>query len=119
MLELTNACKALPNFGTFQIVRLSLNTPLPTREHQSWRCRNRWAFMERQKPVLKEQMEDVKDWAIDCLKEPETGSREAERTQKTTLRIIELSSVLALPQPRYGATPRRHLGSVKVEEYEV
>ena len=64
-------------------------------------------------------MNDVKDWAIDCLKESETGFREAEGMRRITLKVIELGSVLALPQPRYDATLRFHLDSVKVEEYEV
>ena len=62
-------------------------------------------------------MNDVKDWAIDCLKDPETGFREADEIQRITLRVIELSSVLAFPWPRYGTTPRFRLDSVKVEEY--
>jgi len=65
-------------------------------------------------------MKDIIDWAINCLKkEPETGFRAVGRLRKTSLRVIELSSVLAPPQSRYATTPKLHLGSVKVEEYEV
>jgi len=89
-------------------------------------------------------MQGVKDWTIDCLKDPETGCREGKgrekvmlreqtrhvkdwvaaclklkRGKKTTmLRVIELNSALTPPRPASG-NPRFHLDSVKVEEYEV
>ena len=82
-------------------------------------------------------MQGVKDWTIDCLKEPEMGCLEGEggenqvlREQmkrvkdwaafrsklesgdkKTTLRVIELSSA--------RSSTGFHLGAVKVEEYKV
>lgn len=120
MLELTNACKALPNFDTLQIVSFSLAVLPPTRECESGGCNRRGAYTERQKRVLVEQMKDVKGLAINCLKEPATVFR-AGGTKKATLRVIELSSARALlrPTPRYGATLRFHLDSVKVEECEV
>ena len=73
-------------------------------------------------------MQGIKDWAIDCLKKPETGYREGEGRNETVLlreqrrgvkdqavdrkksetgrkmmlRVIELGSVLALPRPNVG-----------------
>ena len=62
----------------------------------------------------------MKDWAIDCLKRPRTRRHKGGGRKETTLRVIELSSVFN-PLPRYGdgGLLRFHLGSVKVEEYEV
>jgi len=145
MLELVNACRALPNFDTLQIVHFSLSTPPPTRECWPWQCGGLASYTEGQKQALREQIQRVKDLAIDCLKEPEKGCQEGGRKKtalrermrgvkdrmvacpkptmgrKTTLRVIELSSVLTdTPRrPKYGASPIFHLGSVKVEEYEV
>jgi len=65
-------------------------------------------------------MRGVKDWAIDCLKRPETGHREREGRKGTTLRVIELSSVPnGFPMYGNGGPLRFHLGSVKVEVCEV
>ena len=102
-------------------------------------------YTEQQKQTLREEMQCVKDWTIDCLKEPETGCREGEGregavlseqmrcakdwvtsclnpergSKKTTLRVIKLNSALSLPRPRPGYPTRFHLDSVKAEEYKV
>jgi len=62
-------------------------------------------------------MQGAKDWAINCLKEPETGRQEGEGKRKTMLRVIELSSDPTLPRSGFRAAQRFYLGSVKVEEY--
>jgi len=140
-------CKTLPNFDTLQIVHFSLTTPPPTCLCWPWQCGGLGSYTEPQKQVLREQIRCVKELAIDCLKELEAGCQQGEGRKKTalrerimgvndrvvvrskpemgrrrtTLRIIELNSVLT-DTPRhlkYGASPIFHLGSVKVEEYDV
>ena len=69
--------------------------------------------------ALREQMKGAKGWAVGRLKELETGDHRGEGSKKTTLRVIELSSVFTLQQPNDTAPPRFHLDSVKVEECEV
>ena len=82
----------------------------------------------------------MKDWAIDCLKEPEKACQAGEGRKKTalrewmwgvkdrkstigrmktTLRVIELipAPTKTSRYPRYS--PDFHLGSVKVMEYGV
>ena len=68
--------------------------------------------------ALREQTKGVKDWAVRWLKEPKTGDHR-ERSRKTTLRVIELSSVFTLRWPNDTGSPRFHLGSVRTEECEV
>jgi hypothetical protein len=98
--ELVNACIALPDFDTLQIVHgcglmygaAGLSVIQRRRE-------------------LREHVGCAKDSAINCLKEPETGCREREGRKKITVRVIELVM---------GSTfPAFHLDSVRVEEYEV
>ena len=121
ILELVNACKTLPDFDTFQIVHFSITTPPPTRLCWPWQCGGLGSYTEEQKQVLRELIQTVKDVAIDCLKELETGCQQGEGRTKTTLRIIELNSVLTDTPRRlsHGASPIFHLSSVKVEEYGV
>ena len=64
-----------------------------------------------------EQIQDMKDWAINCFTGPEMGCQEGGGRQKAKLRFIELSPVLADRWPDDGIPPRYHLGAVKVEEY--
>ena len=59
--------------------------------------------------ILRKQTEDMKDWAMDCLKRSETGWREGEerKRKRTTLRVF-----------MFG--PGRPCHSLaKVETYEV
>jgi hypothetical protein len=95
MPELVNACKALPDFDTFQIVHSPDGG-------------------NRELDKLREHLGSVEDIAISCLKEPETGCREGEGEgrKKIMVRIIELVASGSRPAPVY-------LDSVKVEEYEV
>jgi hypothetical protein len=99
--ELVNACKALPDFGTLQIVYgcgVMYNEVGLAAKHR--------------RRVLREHVDSTKGWAIDCLKDPGTGRREREGTRKKiTVRVIELIVNASRPQ--------LHLDSVKVEEYEV
>lgn len=102
MRELVNACKALPDFNTVQIVHFLPGAAdrleaigLPSRELTS--------------QALREEVKGMKDSAIDCLNGPEKRCQKGEKGKKITLRVIELST----------DHPRHHLGSVKAVEYEV
>ena len=56
---------------------------------------------------MREDVEGMKDWVVDCLRKPETGCREGEGRKKTMVKVIELNSEMVF------------LGSAEVEEYEV
>ena len=107
--ELVDACKALPDFDTLQIVHLAVTKPSLNRWCGLTRCSKLRPYPEERKRELKGLMKDVKGWATDCLKKPRTGFQEGEARKTTTLRVIELSQDHPWP----------HLGPVKVEEYEV
>ena len=62
---------------------------------------------EQQEQTLRKQTEDMKDWAIDCLKKPEMGWREGEERKRITLRVF-----------MFGPGRPCH-SSGKVEVYEV
>jgi len=117
--KLVNKCKALPNFDTLQIVHFSLTKPPPINHPR--RRGGQKSYPKQQKPALVDQVRGVKDWAIDCLKKPETGNQGGAGREKTAvmLRVIELIPVLALPRPRASTPLRFNLDSVKVEEYRV
>ena len=100
--ELVIACKALQDFDTFQIARFPIKLPCLVCWRGRVKCHNH-PHKELWEGVLEKEMKDLRDWAIDPLKEPRTGVREGEG-RKTTLRVIEFTS-------------GRH--SVKVEEREV
>ena len=98
--ELVDACKALLDFDTIQIVHFLPGTGdrleamgIPS--------------LEPSNQALREEVKGVREEAIDCLNRLETGGQRGERRKK--LRVIELN-------PDY---PRFHLGPVEVEEYEV
>ena len=55
----------------------------------------------------RENVKDLKDWAINCLKRSKEGYRGGEERRSTTVRVIELSP------------DRPLLGSVDVEVCEV
>jgi len=115
LLELMNACDALPNFGTFQIVHLSLTTPPPMRKYQWYRGLG--PYTEQEEQVLREQIQDMKDRAINRFTRPEAGCQEGGGREKAALRFIELNPALA--DTNVGIPPVFHLGSMKVEEYGV
>jgi hypothetical protein len=77
--ELVNACKALPDFDTLQIV---------------YGCQPMyWELYHSEIPrrqTLREHAGYAKDSAINCLREPETGCRERGGRKKITVRVIEL-----------------------------
>jgi len=143
--ELIDACKALPDFGTLQIVHLALDKPPPRCWCGRTGCGRLGPYTEERKWELREEMEGMKDWAIECLKRPKTGEGRKEMTlmeqikgvrdwaadylkkQRTerckeeerkgiTLRVIELSSVFTLPKFGDANPPTPHLGCVKVKE---
>ena len=106
-LDLVNACKALPDFDTLQIVRFIPTAPSPD-------YADAWTMslspMRRWEWNLRERLKGVRDLAIDCLRKQKNGCKEGEG-RKTTLRVIEL-----IP---YFSVSASHLDSVVVEEYEV
>ena len=113
-LELVSACKALPDFDTLQIVHFPLVTPLPLCGCGRMRLTNQGPSLKQRTKALRDEVKGVKDWAIDCLREPGVGCQEKVKEvgrKKTVVRIIELRS--DRPRPKY------HLASVKVGEYEV
>ena len=109
--ELVNACKALPDFDTFQIAHFPFVTLFP-------KCPCGWflcggSSIGTREPRAEQNqisgIKAVKDSVIDCLK-PKAECQEGEGRKKIMLRIIELDSERRSPY---------YLGSVKVEEYEV
>ena len=109
MLELVIACKALPDFDTLQVVRFTL-APGHLICSCGWGgCGSRMDSSKQQEQILKKQTEDMKDWAIDCLKKSETGCREVEegKRKRTTLRVFMFGPGRPCHSP------------AKVEAYEV
>ena len=111
MAEIVTVCRTLPDFDALQIVHYPFVAPLP-------RCRCRGTRIDlglptrERKLALREEVNGVKEWAIDCFKKPKAGCREEEvGGKKTVVRVIELCADRLHPNSR--------LGSVKVMEYEV
>ena len=109
MLELVNACRALPDFCTLQIVHFPLDTP-SLRHTDRWEGVKDLSSVERREQALREEVNDVKHWAIECLK-ANMEYREGGGKKKTVLRVIELNT--------RRSDPKYCLDSVKVEECEV
>jgi len=84
ILELTIACKALPYFDTLQIVYFPGFS-------MGWLRQS-----------LREEVDGMKDLAMDCLRKPETG-RQGREGETVTLRVIDLSS--ERPRPRVPLDP--------------
>ena len=101
--ELAVACKALPDFDTFQIVRIPTVMPYLRGQGGWWEFDNHIPPVKPLGQALRGQTKDLKDWTTDCLK-PGTGRRERKRRKTITLRVINFS-----PGDR----------SEWVEEYEV
>ena len=103
--DLMDACKALPDFDTFQIARFPIIPPRII-------CQCRWPYTncycfppERSERALEKNMRSLDEWAIDCLKWPRNG--EAGGRKRTTFRTI-----------RFGSSfPSR--SSVEIYEYGV
>jgi len=74
--ELIDACKALPDFGMLQIVHLALDRPPPRCWCGRTGCGRLGPYTEERKRELREQMEGLKDWVINCLKRPKTKTGE-------------------------------------------
>ena len=109
MSELVVACKALPDFNTLQIVR-EIIIPFPLICRCEWGgCGSRMDSSEEQEEISRKQMEDMKDWTMDCLKKPETGFQEGEERERKriTLRVF----MFCAGRPCHS--------SGEVEEYEV
>lgn len=110
--ELIQACKALPDFDTLQILHFPTVAPLPICGCGRMRSGSLGPPMDQRRQALREEVKCLKDWAMECLRNPETGREEGAGRKKIALRTIELSS----DRPR---APKFHLASVKVEECEV
>ena len=106
-LELVNACRALPDFDTLQIVHFTLGEPLLICGY----ARVSLVPTDQQERALREQVKGVKDLAIDSLRKVKVECEEGERGEKVIVRVIELS-----PHVPFG---RYHLGSVEAEVFEV
>ena len=72
---------------------------------------------EQEKRALAEEVEGMKDWALDCLRKPETGCREGggEQRKNTTLRVVGVNSEI------FHLDPGIYLqaGPITVGEYKV
>ena len=90
--ELVVACKALPDFDTLQIVHFPLVPSSLLCQCRWGGCGSRMRFSEQRQQTLKEQMKDLEDWAIECLKKSETRCREGEERKRITLRVLRFSS---------------------------
>ena len=105
MSDLITACRGLPDFDTLQIVHLPSLTP-------SLKCDCEMGMRGCHKPSreqldqTREEVRDLKKWAVQCLKS-EVGCREGERRGRATMRVIRLGPDRPFP------------GSVEVKEYEV
>ena len=110
MLELVNACRVLPDFDTLQIVHVLLGESVLI----CGSIRITLTLTDQRERALREQMEGVRDLALDSLRKVKAGCWEGK--EKVMLRVIELSPHFPLVGPRLGAA---HLGSVKVEGFEV
>ena len=115
--ELVDACKALPDFDTLQILHFFPDSPPPIWS-AGWDKADRLSSTDRWRQALREEMKGAKDWAISCLK-VNTGRQEGDGKKRAILRLIELSPGPTLPSPGDHTLLKSHLGSVKVEEYEI
>ena len=109
-LELVDACKALPDFDTFQIVHFLPSTAPPSILDRCVISSLRLPPVERQNRALKERVNDLKARAKDRLREPNTGCQEGEGRRRTTLRVIGLSVC--------DSPAGSHLDPLTIEEYE-
>ena len=110
MSELVVACKALPDFDTLQVARITIVPPSLVCLCGWGGCGSRMNSTEQEEQILRKQTKDMKNWAIGCLTKPETGCREEEverERKRTTLRVF-----------MFGPGRPCH-GSVEVKEYEV
>lgn len=90
MSELVETCKALPDFNTLQIAHFLLFTP-------SMNCIERMlsghglpSVQQREEEVM-EQVNGVKDLAINSLRKAKPRYRQGGTRKKTTFRILELT----------------------------
>jgi len=88
---MVDACKALPDFKTLEIVYLTLTTPPPTCWCWVVGCSTKKGlaavpYSEWRKEEAREEMRGAKDWAIDCLKKLKMGSQEGEGKKKAALK---------------------------------
>ena len=110
-LELVRACRALPEFDTLQIVHALLGESVLL----CGGMRVTLTPTEQRKQALREQMKGVRDLALESLRDVKrAGCWEGRR--KVVLRVIELSPYFPFLGHQLGTA---HLGSVKVERFEV
>ena len=107
--ELVVACKAFPDFGILQIVRIAA-VPCYLMCSCRWGgCGSRMDPLEQQDQILRKKTKDMKDRVIDCLKKLEIGCQEEEewKRKRTTLRVFTFGPGRPCHSP------------AKVKEYEV
>ena len=109
ILELVDACGALPDLDTLQIVYFLLIAPIRICGFARVPYDN-LPTTEELKQVRRWQMRDVGDLVIDCLREARAGRLEGGGRKQNTMRLIELNPCLP-----YAGHP---LASVRVEEFE-
>jgi len=109
--ELVDVCKGLPDFDTLQIVHFLPRLPPPSRVGGSSRGHGP-PFIEQRRQELREVVNDLRDWAMDCLRKSKTGCREGEGGKRTTIRVVELSPYLPLDDVY-------HLDVLEAEDHEV
>lgn len=108
-LELVNACRALPDFDTLQIVHVLLGESVLL----CGGMRVTLTPTDQREQALREQVKVVRDLALESLKKAKARCWEG---RKVMLRVIELSPHFPLVGHHLGAA---HLGSVRVEGFEV
>lgn len=109
-LELVNACGALPEFDTLQIVHLLIGERILVHGPGSTGC-DSVPCTDQQKKRLRKQVKSVKDLAIGLLKKAKARRLEGERRKMMMLRVIELRP--------YISPSGDHLDSVKVKAFGV
>ena len=112
MVEVVDVCKELTDFDTLQLVHFSLSAS-GSGSGLGGESVSRLSLMNQ---ASREQVESMKDWALDRLRKRRTGC-EWEGRKKRILKIVELNS--STTGPGFPHHTRPHLGPVKIEEYEV
>ena len=116
MSRLIDACRALPDFDTLQIVYAPHSIPPSGNEFARDEVELLPSRRQQQQVLLGEQVKTMKDWVTEYLKRSKVGHHEAEG-RGTTLSIIELGPVY--PQLPWSGEETLTRKPVKVEVCEV
>ena len=123
MLEILNACEALPNFHTLQIVYMFESSRQSRRALSSHRGHHdEWDVWDELKEIFLGEVGVVKDMAIGAFQrlECQEGEKESRgRRKKVAVKIIELEWALSEGFGLgWGWPDAMILGSVKIQDYE-